>query len=88
MTEKTKEQERIEIILKAAIDDDAVAAGVVCLRILEGGKVELSAAVSDESLKDLHTLLDLAARALVAAAQNPDARKQLEHIAANAALEK
>jgi hypothetical protein len=86
MTEKTKEQERIEIILKAAIDDDAVAAGVVCLRILEGGKVELSAAVSDESLKDLHILLDLAARAIVAAAQNPDARKQLEHIAANAAL--
>ena len=86
MTEKTKEQERIEIVLKAAIDDDAVAAGVVCLRILEGGKVELSAAVSDESLKDLHILLDLAARAFVAAAQNPDARKQLEHIAANAAL--
>ena len=86
MTEKTKEQERIEIVLKAAIDDDAVAAGVVCLRIMEGGKVELSAAVSDDSLKDLHSLLDLAARAIVAAAQNPDARKQLEHIAANAVL--
>ena len=86
MTEKTKEQERIEIVLKAAIDDDAVAAGVVCLRIMEGGKVELSAAVSDDSLKDLHSLLDLAARAIVAAAQSPDARKQLEHIAANAAL--
>lgn len=88
MTEKTKEQERIEIILKAAIDDDAVAAGVVCLRILEGGKVELSAAVSDESLKDLHTLLDLAARAVVAAAQNQEVYKQLEQIAVNAALEK
>ena len=88
MTEKTKEQERIEIILKAAIDDDAVAAGVVCLRILEGGKVELSAAVSDESLKDLHTLLDLAARAVVASAQNPEVYKQLEQIAVNAALEK
>ena len=88
MTEKTKEQERIEIILKAAIDDDAVAAGMVCLRILEGGKVELSAAVSDESLKDLHTLLDLAARAVVAAAQNQEVYKQLEQIAANAALEK
>lgn len=88
MTEKTKEQERIEIVLKAAIDDDAVAAGVVCLRILEGGKVELSAAVSDESLKDLHTLLDLAARALIAAAQNQEVYKQLEQIAANAALAK
>lgn len=88
MTEKTKEQERIEIILKAAIDDDAVAAGVVCLRILEGGKVELSAAVSDESLKDLHALLDLAARAIVASAQNPEVYKQLEQIAANAALAK
>lgn len=88
MTEKTKEQERIEATLKAAIDDDAVAAGVVCLRILEGGKVELSAAVSDESLKDLHTLLDLAARALIAAAQNQEVYKQLEQIAVNAALEK
>ena len=88
MTEKTKEQERIEIILKAAIDDDAVAAGVVCLRILEGGKVELSAAVSDESLKDLHALLDLAARAVVASAQNPEVYKQLEQIAANASLAK
>ena len=88
MTEKTKAQERIEIILKAAIDDDAVASGVVCLRILEGGKVELSAAVSDESLKDLHTLLDLAARAIVAAAQNQEVYKQLEQIAANAALAK
>lgn len=88
MTEKTKEQERIEIILKSAIDDDAVAAGVVCLRILEGGKVELSAAVSDESLKDLHALLDLAARAVVASAQNPEVYKQLEQIAVNAALEK
>ena len=88
MTEKTKEQERIEIILKAAIDDDAVAAGVVCLRILEGGKVELSAAVSDESLKDLHTLLDLAARALVAAAQDQEVYKQLEQIAVSAALAK
>ena len=88
MTEKTKEQERIETILKAAIDDDAVAAGVVCLRILEGGKVELSAAVSDESLKDLHALLDLAARAVVASAQNPEVYKQLEQIAANAALAK
>ncbi len=88
MTEKTKEQERIEIVLKAAIDDDAVAAGVVCLRILEGGKVELSAAVSDESLKDLHALLDLVARALVAAAQNQEVYKQLEQIAVNAALEK
>lgn len=88
MTEKTKEQERIEIILKAAIDDDAVAAGMVCLRILDGGKVELSAAVSDESLKDLHALLDLAARAIVASAQNPEAHKQLEQIAANAALAK
>ena len=88
MTEKTKEQERIEIVLKAAIDDDAVAAGVVCLRILEGGKVELSAAVSDESLKDLHALLDLAARAIVASAQNPEVYKQLEQIAANASLAK
>lgn len=88
MTEKIKEQERIEIILKAAIDDDAVAAGMVCLRILEGGKVELSAAVSDESLKDLHALLDLAARAIVAAAQNQEVYKQLEQIAVNAALEK
>ena len=88
MTEKTKEQERIEIILKAAIDDDAVAAGVVCLRIFEGGKVELSAAVSDESLKDLHALLDLAACAIVASAQNPEVYKQLEQIAANAALAK
>ena len=88
MTEKTKEQERIEIILKAAIDDNAVAAGVVCLRILEGGKVELSAAVSDESLKDLHALLDLAARAIVASAQNPEVYKQLEQIATNAALAK
>ena len=88
MTEKTKEQERIEIVLKAAIDDDAVAAGVVCLRILEGGKVELSAAVSDESLKDLHALLDLAARAVVASAQNLEVYKQLEQIAANAALAK
>lgn len=80
MTEKTKEQERIEIILKAAIDDDAVAAGVVCLRILEGGKVELSAAVSDESLKDLHALLDLAARAIVASAQNPEGLKDSPEI--------
>ena len=88
MTEKTKEQERIEIVLKAAIDDDAVAAGVVCLRILEGGKVELSAAVSDDSLKDLHALLDLAARAIVASAQNPEVYKQLEQIAANASLAK
>ena len=88
MTEKTKEQERIEIVLKATIDDDAVAAGVVCLRILEGGKVELSAAVSDESLKDLHALLDLAARAVVASAQNPEVYKQLEQIAANASLAK
>lgn len=88
MTEKTKEQERVETVLKAAIDDDAVAAGVVCLRILEGGKVELSAAVSDESLKDLHALLDLAARAVVAAAQNQEVYKQLEQIAVNAALEK
>lgn len=88
MAEKTKEQERIEATLKAAIDDDAVAAGVVCLRILEGGKVELSAAVSSEELKDLHALLDLAARAIVASAQNPEAHKQLEQIAANAALAK
>lgn len=88
MTEKTKEQERIEIVLKATIDDDAVAAGVVCLRIMEGGKVELSAAVSDESLKDLHALLDLAARAIVASAQNPEVYKQLEQIAANASLAK
>ena len=88
MTEKTKEQERIEIVLKAAIDDDAVAAGVVCLRILEGGKVELIAAVSDDSLKDLHALLDLAARAVVAAAQNQEVYKQLEQIAGSAALEK
>ena len=88
MTEKTKEQERIEIVLKAAIDDDAVAAGVVCLRIMEGGKVELSAAVSDESLKDLHALLNLAARAIVASAQNPEVYKQLEQIAANASLAK
>lgn len=88
MTEKTKEQERLEIVLKATIDDDAVAAGVVCLRIMEGGKVELSAAVSDESLKDLHALLDLAARAIVASAQNPEVYKQLEQIAANASLAK
>lgn len=88
MAEKTKEQERIEIILKAAIDDDAVAAGVVCLRSLEGGKVELIAAVSHESLKDLHALLDLAARAIVASAENPEVYKQLEQIAANASLAK
>lgn len=88
MTEKTKAQERIETVLKATIDDDAVAAGVVCLRIMEGGRVNLSAAVSDESLKDLHALLDLAARAIVASAQNPEVYKQLEQIAANAALAK
>lgn len=88
MTEKTKAQERIETVLKATIDDDAVAAGVICLRIMEGGRVNLSAAVSDESLKDLHALLDLAARAIVASAQNPEVYKQLEQIAANAALAK
>ena len=88
MTEKTKEQERIEAALKAAISDDTVAAGVICLRIMEGGRVNLSAAVSNEELKELHALLDIAARALIAAAQNPEAHKQLEQIAANAALEK
>ena len=88
MTEKTKEQERIEATLKAAISDDTVAAGVICLRIMEGGRVNLSAAVSNEELKELHALLDITARALVAAAQNQEVYKQLEQIAGSAALEK
>jgi len=41
-----------------------------------------------EELKELHALLDLAARALVAAAQNQEVYKQLEQIAVNAALAK
>lgn len=89
MTEKTKEQERAEAMLKAAIDEDNVAAaGIICLRIMKDGRVHLSASVSSDELKDLHALLDVAARAIVASAQNPEAYKQLEQIAANAALAK